>query len=117
MTCPCGKGDSLETCCGPFIDGTKRPATAEDLMRSRYSAFATHNVDYILDTFPIVRRKDFAAYGEYRTKRVILELFDAMQKAIDTGIPYQTILDPPPGHGPRRAPSAPAARSREVNHD
>jgi SEC-C motif-containing protein len=50
VTCPCGKGDSLETCCGPFIDGTKRPATAEDLMRSRYSAFATHNVDYILDT-------------------------------------------------------------------
>lgn len=50
MTCPCGKGASLETCCGPFIDGTKRPATAEDLMRSRYTAFATHNVDYILDT-------------------------------------------------------------------
>jgi len=34
--------------------------------------------DFILETFPIVRRKDEAQYGEYRTKRVILEKFDAM---------------------------------------
>ena len=33
---------------------------------------------YILETFPIVRRKDEAQYGEYRTKRVILEKFDAL---------------------------------------
>ncbi len=34
--------------------------------------------DYILDTFPIVQRHDEAQYGEYRTKRVILEKFDAL---------------------------------------
>jgi hypothetical protein len=51
---------------------------------------------YILDTFPIVARKDDQAHGEYRTKRVILEIYDAMQKAIDTGVPYETRLDPPP---------------------
>ena len=28
---------------------------------------------YILDTFPIVRRKDEARWGEYRTKRLVLE--------------------------------------------
>jgi hypothetical protein len=39
---------------------------------------ARDDVDYILDTFPIVRRKDEAAYGEYRTKRVILEMYDQM---------------------------------------
>ena len=33
---------------------------------------------YILETFPIVRRKDEAQFGEYRTKRVILEKFDAL---------------------------------------
>jgi hypothetical protein len=32
--------------------------------------------DYILDTFPIVRRKDEARYGEYRTKRLCLEAYD-----------------------------------------
>jgi hypothetical protein len=54
-------------------------------------------VDYIMETFPIVKRKDDKQHGEYRTKRVILEIYDAMQKAIDTGQPYRTRLDPPPG--------------------
>lgn len=54
------------------------------------------DVGYIMDTFPIVKRKDEAAHGEYRTKRVILEIYDAMQQAIQTGKPYQTLLDPPP---------------------
>ena len=60
-------------------------------------------VFYIMDTFPIVRRKDEAAHGEYRTKRVILEVYDAIGKAIATGIPYETPISPPPGQGPRHA--------------
>ncbi|MFN0029918.1 MAG: Eco57I restriction-modification methylase domain-containing protein [Acidimicrobiales bacterium] len=56
---------------------------------------------YVLDTFPIVRRKDEAAFGEYRTKRLILEAYDAMAEAIASGAPYVSPLDPPPGHGPR----------------
>jgi hypothetical protein len=36
------------------------------------------DVAYIMDTFPIVRRKDEKEYGEYRTKRVIMELYDQM---------------------------------------
>ena len=59
------------------------------------------DVEYIMETFAIVKSKDMAAHGEYRTKRLILEVYDAMQKAMDTGTEYQTILDPPPGHGPR----------------
>jgi hypothetical protein len=47
--------------------------------------------------FPIVKRRDEAQRGEYRTKRVILEMYDAMQRAIDTGELYQSRLDPPPG--------------------
>lgn len=43
------------------------------------------DADYILETFPIVKRKDMAAHGEYRTKRLILECFDAMNMALDTG--------------------------------
>jgi len=34
--------------------------------------------------------------GEYRTKRVILEIYEAMQRAMETGKPYETVLDPPP---------------------
>jgi len=49
-----------------------------------------------METFPIVKRKDEQKYGEYRTKRVILECYDAMADAMKTGRSYQTILDPPP---------------------
>lgn len=34
--------------------------------------------DYILETFPIVKRKDIEKYGTYRTKNTILQLFDEM---------------------------------------
>lgn len=55
-----------------------------------------------------MRRKDEETYnGDYRTKRVILEIYDAMLEAIRTGQPYQTRLEPPPAdprvaHPPRR---------------
>jgi hypothetical protein len=51
---------------------------------------------YVMDTFPIVRRNDEKAHSEYRTKRVILEIYGAMAEAARTGKPYQTRLDPPP---------------------
>ena len=59
------------------------------------------DVDYIMETFPIVKRKDIAAHGTYRTKDKILEIYDAMAKAKSTGSDYQTPLTPPPGQGPR----------------
>jgi hypothetical protein len=49
-----------------------------------------------MDTFPITRRKEEQQYGEYRIKRVILEIYDAMAEAQRTGATYQTRLDPPP---------------------
>jgi hypothetical protein len=54
------------------------------------------DVDYVMDTFPIVRKNDEKAHGEYRTKRVILEIYDDMAAAARTGVPYATRLDPPP---------------------
>jgi hypothetical protein len=42
-----------------------------------------------------------AKYGGYRTKHLILEIYDAMAHATATGGDYQTILSPAPGHGPR----------------
>ena len=55
------------------------------------------DVDYIMETFPIVKRKDEEAFGTYRTKETILDIYDQMQAAIDTGVPYKTPLNPPPG--------------------
>ena len=64
------------------------------------------DVDYILDTFPIARRNDEQRFGEYRTKRLIMERYDAMAAADATGVAYETPLDPPPGD-PRAAHRAP----------
>jgi hypothetical protein len=54
---------------------------------------AHDDVDYIMETFPIVKRKDVAAHGEYRTKRLILEVYDQMAEATRTGLPYQSPFD------------------------
>ncbi|WP_376793272.1 Eco57I restriction-modification methylase domain-containing protein [Thermoflexus sp.] len=49
-------------------------------------------VAYILDQFPIVRHKDEERFGEYRTQRVILEIYDAMAEAARTGRPWRSRL-------------------------
>jgi len=56
--------------------------------------------------FSTVKHKNEQKWGEYRTKRVILEIYDAMADSIRTGQPYQTRLNPPPAdprccHPPR----------------
>jgi hypothetical protein len=55
------------------------------------------DVGYIMETFPIVKRKDEKMFGEYRTKRVILEMYDEMRRAMETGEVYRTRLVPGPG--------------------
>ena len=49
-----------------------------------------------METFPIVKRKDEKQFGDYRTKRVILEIYDEMKRAMETGVPYETRLAPLP---------------------
>ncbi|MDT0163959.1 YchJ family protein [Actinotalea sp. AC32] len=48
--CPCGTGLTYDDCCGPFHAGTTAP-TAEALMRSRFSAFAVGDPEYLLRTW------------------------------------------------------------------
>ena len=45
--CPCGTGKDYNDCCGPYIKGTKKAPTAEALMRSRYTAFATGELEHV----------------------------------------------------------------------
>jgi SEC-C motif-containing protein len=50
MNCPCGSGKEYAQCCEPYILGGQNPPTAEALMRSRYSAYTAHAIDYIINT-------------------------------------------------------------------
>ena len=49
-TCPCGRDASLELCCGRFITGGQIAPTAEDVMRSRYTAYTIEEIDHIVNT-------------------------------------------------------------------
>jgi len=105
--------EGFSTECGhkgpPFIwdDMRRQQIRAElDALFFHVYGFSVDEAAFILDSYRILRDKDEEAFGEYRTKRLILEIYDEMAEAIRTGKPYQTRLDPPPAdprccHPPR----------------
>lgn len=48
--CPCGSKKNYNVCCAPYLEGKEPAPTAEALMRARYTAYATTNIDFILQT-------------------------------------------------------------------
>lgn len=57
MKCYCCSGKEFEDCCQPFIENLAKPKAAEELMRSRYSAYAVGAVEYLVKTtHPSVRK-------------------------------------------------------------
>ena len=76
------------------------------VMRAELDAMFFHlygvdrdDLGYIMDSFRAFQNNDRARFD--RTKELILDVYDAMAEAIRTGVPYKTILDPPPRHGSR----------------
>lgn len=71
-TCPCQSQKAYKECCAPFHHNEELPATAEQLMRSRYCAFVLHNAAYLIDTLhPDYRHAD--------EKASLLSLFEQTQ--------------------------------------
>ena len=50
MKCHCTSGAEFADCCEPILQRTRPAVTAEELMRSRYTAYATGNVDWIIES-------------------------------------------------------------------
>lgn len=50
INCYCDSGQPFSDCCQPYIQGVRKATTAEALMRSRYSAYAVHDADYLWET-------------------------------------------------------------------
>ncbi|MBR5734326.1 MAG: N-6 DNA methylase, partial [Desulfovibrionaceae bacterium] len=71
-------------------DGSWKQAEGESAgeFAALKEAFPTPHdaVDYIMETFPIRKKKDTAAFGSYRTKDEILRVYDAMQAAMAHGM-------------------------------
>ena len=65
--CPCGSAVEYEACCAPLIKAEKTAATAETLMRSRYTAYARTEMEYLLKTTHPSKRDayDFGALRKW----------------------------------------------------
>lgn len=49
--CPCNSGLAYAACCRPLLTGAGKAATAEALMRSRYTAYVVRAVEYLLNSW------------------------------------------------------------------
>lgn len=56
--CPCGSGSDFGACCGPVLSGETPAATAEDLMRSRYCAYVTGQIQHLATSLHPDHRQD-----------------------------------------------------------
>ncbi|MEN5173554.1 YchJ family protein [Acinetobacter higginsii] len=75
QNCPCGQGQYAE-CCQPLHLKQQVAQTAEQLMRSRYSAFALQQIDYILQTTALGQQSalDRAAIADWSQSNQWLKL-------------------------------------------
>jgi SEC-C motif-containing protein len=77
--CPCGSGGVWQACCGPIVAGEIEAPTAEALMRSRYSAYATRHVAHVARTsggaalaeFDAESAAQWAAVADFKALEVV----------------------------------------------
>ncbi|MFV2088270.1 Eco57I restriction-modification methylase domain-containing protein [Micromonospora sp. LOL_021] len=95
----------------PFIwnPGRQQVIRAEiDALFFCIYAIPREEVEHILDSFPIIKKKDLETHGAFRTKSMILAEYDRMTATkssatttLTDGVNYTSTLNPPPGYGPR----------------
>ncbi|WP_426416402.1 YchJ family protein [Aestuariirhabdus sp. LZHN29] len=80
-TCPCHSGSLYSDCCAPLHRKSAQPRTATQLMRSRYSAFALGDIDYLVSTTRSDQRAllDRSSLADWlaRTRWLRLEILSA----------------------------------------
>jgi SEC-C motif-containing protein len=83
--CPCGSGAVFDACCGPLHHGERHAVTAEEVMRSRYTAYALGDSDYLFRTWhPRTRPTDLTIDAEIVWKG--LEVVDTEAGGIDDDV-------------------------------
>jgi SEC-C motif-containing protein len=79
--CPCGTGRPLTDCCGPLLTTERHAETAEELMRSRYTAHVFGHAEHLWRTWD----------GRTRPQEVALEHLHW------TGLEITEVIDGGPG--------------------
>ncbi|MGE4361170.1 MAG: DNA methyltransferase [Mycolicibacterium sp.] len=85
-------------------NANRRALLRADLDASFLHIYGLHReeAEHVLDSFRVVRKYEEKDFGEYRTKRLVLEAYDRMAEAIaNGGTGWKSLADPPAGHGPR----------------
>ncbi len=76
-TTECGAYGWIENNGEKRDDGDRAQLRAEiDALVAHLYGLTRDEFAYILDTFPVLRKKEIAAFGEYRTKRMCLEEYE-----------------------------------------
>jgi SEC-C motif-containing protein len=84
-SCPCGTGLGYDGCCGPLHRNERPAQTPEELMRSRYSAYATGAWDHLFRTWhPRTRPEDVTPDDELTWTG--LEILDAPEPEAEDGV-------------------------------
>jgi SEC-C motif-containing protein len=63
MSCTCGAPGEFATCCGPILAGERLARTAEELMRSRFSAYVRCDAHWLLASLAPSERGGFDRQG------------------------------------------------------
>ena len=101
LRCPCLTGLHYDECCGPIHAGTRAAATAEQLMRSRYSAYAVGDAHYLLASWhPETRPATLTLDVNMRWYRLdILATTRGGLLANDGTVKFRAYYRPPDGPG------------------
>lgn len=81
--CICCSGKPYSECCKPLHDGEKYALTAEQLMRSRYTAFAMNNADYIKQTWDKHTCPDSVDFANDVTQWERLEIVETKKGGVE----------------------------------
>lgn len=86
--CPCGASTSYDACCGRLHRGETQAATPEELMRSRFSAYAVGDSDYVWRTWHPRTRPD-EVHPDTRTSWTALEVLEAVGDTVEFRAHYE----------------------------
>lgn len=78
-----------------------------------FYGLSADEVDHVMESFPLIRRRDEKSHGSYRTKEAILDLYHRMAAAT-ADAPYETVLDPPPADPSIAHPPLTEAQKQEL---
>jgi len=94
-----GLAESIGSATSPYRwDASRRSVLQAEIDAAVLHLYSLNRdqAGWLLDSFTVLRKYEERDHGEFRTRRLVLEAYEAMAKAKAEGVTYQTPLSPPP---------------------